>query len=100
MKKLLILLMLGITAVGCGTTKQSDNSSTLTLSGKLEEMGMTTFQYGTHKLQSEGKTYALKSSLDLNRYINKEVTIKGSRVAGYPVENGPDFIEVSAVTEK
>ncbi|TKC05906.1 hypothetical protein [Pedobacter frigoris] len=100
MKKIFILLMLGLAAVGCSSTKQASSSANLVeLSGKLEEMGMTTFQYGTHKLVSGEKTYALKSKLDLNKYLNKNVKIKGAKVAGYPVENGPEFIDVTAVAE-
>ncbi|WP_316788980.1 hypothetical protein [Pedobacter frigoris] len=99
MKKIFILLMLGLAAAGCSSTKQAGNANLVELSGKLEEMGMTTFQYGTHKLVSGDKTYALKSKLDLNKYLNKNVNVKGTKVSGYPVENGPEFIDVTAVAE-
>lgn len=99
MKQILILLMLGFVAAGCSTTKQNNTAGAVELSGKLEEMGMTTFQYGSHILVSSGKIYALKSNLDLTKFLNKEVKIKGSKVAGYPIENGPDLIDVTSITE-
>jgi hypothetical protein len=49
---------------------------------------------------SNGKiTYALKSeTLDLNKYIGKSISkIYGNKIKGYPVEGGPEYINVTAV---
>ena len=59
---------------------------------------MTTYQYGTHTLQTSDRKYALKSDrLDLNIFVGQKVTVKGSKVEGYPVENGPELISVTNV---
>lgn len=73
----------------------------VTLTGAIEETGMTTYQYGTHKIKAEDITYALKSSkINLNDYTDKSVTIKGTKVSGYPLEGGPELIEVLEISEK
>jgi len=103
MNKLLILLFIGTALAGCGTAKQTGAQKTdvIELSGKLEKLGMSTFQYGTHLLKSGDKTYALRSQkVNLDGYADKEVTLKGTRVDGYPIEAGPDLIEVQEITSK
>jgi hypothetical protein len=81
--------------------KTGANNDLVTLTGKVSALGMTTFQYGTHLIKVENKTYALKSSkVNLDTYIDKSVTLKGTKVSGYPLEGGPDFIEVSEVQLK
>jgi hypothetical protein len=76
MKKLLFLLFIGFATVSCNTAKQAGSKGLVKLSGKIEKLGMTTFQYGTHSLTVDAKTYA------------------------YPIENGPDLIEVEEITSK
>ncbi|MCD0490142.1 hypothetical protein LPB86_18015 [Pedobacter sp. MC2016-14] len=91
----ILLLILFALITGCSSKKNIAQVDTITLSGKVEQLGMTTFQYGTHLLNVPGKTYALKSSkLDLNKYIDQSVTIKGTKTPGYPIEGGPELIEV------
>ncbi|WP_165499827.1 hypothetical protein [Pedobacter frigidisoli] len=64
-------------------------------------MGITTYQYGTHIINYGGKPYALKSSsVNLDIYVDKQVQIKGTKVSGYPLENGPELIEVTQVVVK
>lgn len=66
--------------------------------GLLKKTGVTTYQYGTHTISNEGKTYALNSSVfNLDNYINKIVTVKGEKIKGYPVDGGPEFIDVKEV---
>lgn len=101
MKKLIVLLALGFSFAGCSSMKSSKDGDTVSLNGKIEKIGMTTYQYGTHTIQSNQKTYALKSSsLNLDNYENKAVEVIGKKVPGYPVENGPELIEVSSVKVK
>lgn len=53
--------------------------------------------YGTHVLvDGNGRIlYALKSNrLDLDRYVGKEVTVSGELIGGYPVEGGPEYMNV------
>lgn len=66
--------------------------------GLLKKQGITTYQYGTHTITNEGQTYALKSSAaNLDNYIDKTVTVKGEKIKGYPVDGGPEFIDVKEV---
>lgn len=98
MKQMLLLLVFSLAIVGCSAVKPAANKNLLVLSGKLEALGMSTFQYGTHILNSGGKTYALKSSkVNLKSYEGKNVIIKGLKVAGYPVDGGPEFLDVLEV---
>ena len=70
-------------------------STQIEISGVIKKQGMTTYQYGTHTLTIDGKQYALKSNtLDLNKYLKQNVTLIGEKIAGYPIEGGPDYIEV------
>ncbi len=101
MKKTLILLMLGFAIAGCGTMKEKNTNGIVQLSGKIEKLEMSTFQYGTHVLKQGKKIFALRSTkVQLDSYVDKEVIIKGVKVEGYPVENGPDFIDVQEVSAK
>ena len=66
--------------------------------GRLEKQGITTYQYGTHVISDTKKTYALRSeTIDLDKYAGKTVSIKGVKIPGYPVEAGPEYLEVSLV---
>jgi len=97
MKKILLLSLFIATITSCTSMKDSNTAKHLTATGTLEKLGMSTFQYGTHILKTQNKTFALRSSFDLNPYINKKVTIKGEKVAGYPLEGGPELIDVTLV---
>lgn len=102
MKKFLFLLITCAAFAGCSTPKQAaPKDDVIQLSGKIEKLGMSTFQYGTHVLKSGEKTYALKSDkVNLDGFVEKEVSLKGTKVDGYPIESGPDLIEVQEVTSK
>jgi len=98
MKKIVLLpgLFCGLLA-GCSmnNTKSPTAPGAFEFQGLLKQQGITTYQYGTHTISNDSITYALKSStVNLDSYIDKRVTIKGTRVDGYPIENGPDFIDV------
>ncbi|QIL41153.1 hypothetical protein G7074_18895 [Pedobacter sp. HDW13] len=98
MKKILILSLFVATLSGCTTMNNGKSAGTITVSGKIEKLGMSTFQYGTHLLKAENKTYALKSaSINFDNYVNKDVTVKGKKVAGYPVDGGPELIDVTLI---
>ena len=68
--------------------------------GYIKKAGITSFNYGTHVLVSDsGKIlYALKSSiLDLSEFLKGEVTVTGKLVPDYPVDGGPEFLEVADI---
>ena len=69
--------------------------------GTIHKLEISTWMYGTHTLDdSDGKhLYALTSStIDLNEYVGKDVTVSGKLVEGYPVDSGPLFLDVTSVT--
>ena len=71
----------------------------VTASGTIKKQGVTSYMYGTHVLVNEtGKTlYALKSHrVDLDVYVGKRVTVCGELVDGYPIDNGPSYLDVSS----
>lgn len=101
MKRILLLLVIGFAMAGCSTVKPVADKNLVIVSGKLSALGMSTFQYGTHTLSGGDKTYALKSSkVDLKVYEGKDVIVKGVKVAGYPVDGGPEFIDVQEISNK
>ena len=64
------------------------------VTGKIQQQGMTTYQYGTHVMAG----YALRSgTIDLDKYIGQTVTLVGYRIEGYPIDGGPDFLEVEKI---
>jgi len=101
MKRLLILMTVVCIYSGCRTIMPTGSKNVVQISGTIEKLGMTTFQYGTHLIKSGNITYALKSSkVNLNSFLTEEVRLKGTRVEGYPIENGPELIEVLEVDFK
>ncbi|MCZ4223401.1 hypothetical protein [Pedobacter rhodius] len=98
MKKLIILSLFVAVVSGCTSFKDSSMATRVTATGTIQKLGMTTFQYGTHILKAENKTYALKASgINLDLYLDKKVTIKGKKVPGYPLEGGPELVDVSLI---
>lgn len=78
-------------------TSQNDG---MTVTGTIQEQGITSYQYGTHTLTNSDVFYAVKSdSLDLNDYLNREVTVRVRPIEGYPIEGGPEYLEVLEVVE-
>ncbi|NTE05658.1 hypothetical protein G6M26_20685 [Agrobacterium tumefaciens] len=83
---------------GCTSFKDSNTANSATATGTIQKIGITTFQYGTHLLTTENKTYALKSdAINLDQYMNKKVTVKGKKVKGYPIDGGPEFLDVTLI---
>lgn len=85
----------------CSTVMPTGSKNVIQVSGTIEKLGVTTFQYGTHLLKSGSTTYALKSDkVNLNSFMTEEVRLKGTRVEGYPIENGPELIDVFEIDFK
>lgn len=78
----------------------NSDSDTMEITGIIEPIGMTTWQYGTHTISNSTMMYALRSKeIDLKNYEGNTVTIKGKKIEGYPVENGPVFLEVTEILD-
>lgn len=101
MKRTLILSIIVAAISSCSSLKNSADADSVTLTGEIAALGITTFQYGTHAIKDGNISYALKSSkVNLEDYEDKTVTLKGTKVSGYPLEGGPELIEVLEISLK
>jgi len=82
----------------CNKESQKDNY--LEVTGTLEVIQMSSWQYGTHTISNDTIFYALRSEkTDLAPFEGKTVTITATKIEGYPVDSGPEFLEVTEVRE-
>jgi UDP-galactopyranose mutase len=96
MKTITLLFVLSISVIisSCKKEQLADNQ----YKGLLKRQGPTTYQYGTHTLTTSSTTYALTSKVvDLDKYLDRVVIITGKRVNGYPVDGGPEYIDVKEI---
>ena len=89
-------------SVGAGQEKSG--SSTVEVTGVIEEPGITTYMYGSHAVTNEasGERYALRSEEEglLADSTGRRTTVSGTLVPGYEngaVEGGPPLIEVDEI---
>jgi hypothetical protein len=93
----LLLLLSGFVLISCKEDEPVD-PALVTFTGLLQEQVITTYQYGSHTISDGTTGYALTSeTIELDQYIGDTVTIEGVKKDGYPVEDGPDYVEVTAV---
>jgi len=74
----------------------------ISATGILEKQGITTYQYGTHVINDSNSNtfYALSSNdIRLDDYVGLSVTVKGHTVIGYPLENGPQYLNVFSISK-
>lgn len=91
-KSLFIGTIICLSVISCNNAKNSPD--TIEVTGTIQKRGITTYQYGTHTISG----YALRSSsVTLDDYVNQNVTIVGQKVEGYPVDGGPEFIDVEKI---
>ncbi|WP_139134284.1 hypothetical protein [Crocinitomix algicola] len=89
-----LVMMLSFSLVSC----EKEETDEVILTGVLEKNdGITTYQYGEFFIG----TFALRSDkIDLLDYVNEKVQIKGDKIEGYPIENGPEYLEVIEIERK
>lgn len=95
---IILSVVMVLTAASFGV--YSNNPEEITATGTIQKQGITTYMYGTHVLLDDnGRTvYALRSdNIDLNKYINRKVTIRGYLVNGYPIDFGPHYLNVKFI---
>lgn len=93
----LLFSVIVLFATGCGSTNQKQEEI---YSGTVYPAGITSYQYGTHTLETASEMYALKSdSIDLTRYEQKRVQIIANKIEGYPVDNGPVYLNVISIKD-
>ena len=80
--------------------KSMEAATSIEVEGKVEAIGMTSWQYGTHTLSNDKDFYALRSkAVNLAQYEGKTVTIVAQKIDGYPVDGGPEFLEVLKIKD-
>lgn len=94
--KIIALLSLSLVLVACSSQKNDYDSKTRSqYTGLIEKQGITSYQYGTHTLNTEAALYALKSeTVDLDSYVGKTISLTAELVDGYPVDGGPIYLNV------
>lgn len=95
-------LFLFLSTATCDNTKNESQKDPdqMEVTGTIQQQGITSYQYGTHTLTNDDTFYALKSeTVNLDNYIDKEVTIVAKKIEGYPVDGGPDYLLVLEVME-
>ncbi|APG60679.1 hypothetical protein [Christiangramia salexigens] len=84
-------------SLACASSSQEEINE---YSGTIESVGMTSYQYGTHTLEVGEAFYALKSdTVDLGNFVGKTVTIKATKVPGYPIDGGPIYLNVISIKD-
>jgi hypothetical protein len=99
-------LLIFLTAT-CGNPSDEDKSTladkfqkNMEVTGTIQQQGITSYQYGTHTLSNDDSLYALKSEVvNLDRYVDREVTLQAKRIEGYPIDGGPNYLLVLQVIE-
>ena len=104
MKNIFLILVLSTTFIAC-EKYQAKNlpaahdpcdiiSGLCEITGMIQKQGVTSYQYGTHVISG----HALRSNLViLEDFINRDVTIIGYKIDGYPLDGGPVYIEVTDI---
>ncbi|TDN88076.1 hypothetical protein DET49_10926 [Salegentibacter sp. 24] len=99
MKVIFLALVSGLLFLNTNCNRKTSETQ-MKLTGTLTSQGITSYQYGTHTLKTSNEFYALKSeNLDLDQFVGRKVTILGSKIEGYPVDGGPEYISVQQVKE-
>lgn len=98
---LLAGLFLLLTTETCNNQNKTEkNADQMKVTGTIQQQGITSYQYGTHTLSNDDTFFALKSeAVNLDDYVDQEVTIVGKKIEGYPVDGGPEYLLVLKVVE-
>lgn len=95
-------LFLFFTVNTCNNNQETNqkNSDQMEITGTIQQQGITSYQYGTHTLTNDDTFYALRSeAVNLDDYVDQEVTIIAEKIEGYPVDGGPEYLLVYEIIE-
>ena len=96
-KKIIFAITIFAFILGCNTAK-TQNNQLMEITGTIKAIEMSSWQYGTHTISNDETFYALRSDkIDLKNYEEKTVKIKAEKIAGYPVDGGPEFLSVHEI---
>ncbi|MFC0181792.1 hypothetical protein SAMN04515674_10944 [Pseudarcicella hirudinis] len=106
MKKTIWYLVISfiVSCVSCKKNNMSPDNNIVVV-GFLQKAGITTYQYGSHYLTKDKSQkehiYALSSSnVNLDNFLNQQVRVVGKKRNGYPVDGGPDYLEVESIQKE
>jgi hypothetical protein len=97
-RRFLFYLVFVIVSFSCN---DDADESMMISDGFIVETTSSYYQYGTHTLQTNtgDVLYALRSnSVNLYQYNDTYVKIKGHLINGYPVDSGPEYLDVKSLT--
>lgn len=97
-KTLILSLLFSMIFISCEKNKY------ISFEGVIQELEVTTWMYGTHIIYgtaangTENVRYALRSdNFDLSEFMLEPVLVEGHLIKGYPVDGGPEYINVDAI---
>ena len=93
--KWLVIILLATFVISCKTENMQNYAQ---YTGTVKAAGITSYQYGTHTLDSGDDFYALRSSeIELSTFEDKQVRLWAEKIEGYPIDGGPIYLEVKKV---
>ena len=98
MKFIKFIFIIAVLLLSCSSPNEPNLH--IISSGIIKKIEISAWQYGTHTLNDkDGKPlFALKSSTkDLNAYNDVKVSVLGISIEGYPVDGGPEYLDVIAI---
>jgi hypothetical protein len=70
--------------------------------GTIRRQGMTTYQYGEFVLIHPDRHIICamrEGQVKLEERVGQYVKIEGSMIPGYPIDGGPDYVEIDVCEE-
>jgi len=98
MKKLVLIAVCLMVLGGCTSNRTKDEG--VKREGTLTAIQMSTWMYGTHVLSDNtGKPLTALSGQKINfdEYEGQKVEVRGTLKDGYPVDSGPEYLEVQSI---
>jgi len=98
MKKLILTAVCFMILGGCTSNRIKDEG--VKRDGILTAVQMSTWMYGTHILSDDtGKPLTALNSqkINLDEYEGQKVEVRGTLKDGYPVDSGPEYLEVHSI---
>lgn len=97
-KTLILSFLFSMVFISCEENKY------ISCEGVIQELEVTTWMYGTHIIygtaanRTENVRYALRSdNFDLSEFMLEPVLVEGQLIKGYPIDGGPEYINVDAI---
>ncbi len=99
MKKLVLIAVCFMILGGC-TSNRIKKDEGIKREGILTAIQASIWMYGTHVLSDDiGKPLSALSgkNINLDEYEGKKVEVRGILKDGYPIDSGPEYLEVYSI---